>query len=205
MAPETVFKIIIIVIFSVFSIIRIESYRLAKKAGYRTIIEESRKYSVFLSLLICYEVVTLFIYLLYPQLLMWSAISMPIWLRWAGVFLAILALMLFVWTHRSLGKNYSMKLRVKEEQNLVTFGPYRWIRHPMYTAFYILHIAAFLLISNWFIGVTWLLGLSIIIALRLKREESMMIEKFGEQYVSYMKYTGRLIPSHRMNRITGSK
>ena len=77
---------------------------------------------------------------------------------------------------------------------LVTDGPYRWIRHPMYTAFYVLHIAVFFLTANWFIGLTWLAGLTIIIVLRVKREEAMLLARFGDKYNSYMERTGRFLP-----------
>ena len=116
------------------------------------------------------------------------------WLRLIGALLAILALIWFIWIHRSLGNNLSVRLRIKDSQKLVTDGPYRWIRHPMYSAFYLLHFAVFFLTANWFIGVTWLAGLSIIILLRVKREESMLLAKFGDEYVSYIERTGRFIP-----------
>ena len=200
MDSELVFKIILIVQFSVFSIVRIEYQRAVKRAGYKTMMEESVRYLILLFLLIFYEVITLFIYLLYPELISWAAIPIPVWLRWIGVALGILAISLFIWIHRHLGKSFSMKLRIKERQALVTSGPYQWVRHPMYAAFYLLHISSFLLTANWFIGLTWLAGLTIIIALRVKREETMMVSRFGEQYISYMKRTGRFFPVVKLNR-----
>jgi protein-S-isoprenylcysteine O-methyltransferase Ste14 len=202
---EPVFKIILIITYTVFSIIRIEYYRLARKAGYRTITRESRGYSLLLGILICYEVITFFTYAFAPQSLAWASVTMPAWLRWSGAALAVIALLSFIWIHRSLGSNFSALLKMKDRQTLVTFGPYRWIRHPMYTAFYILHIAAFLLTSNWFIGITWIAGLTAVIALRIQREEAMMIERFGDQYRSYMENTGRFIPQVRTNAHTGKK
>ncbi len=195
MSIELTFKIIIIIEYSVFSIIRIQYQRLAKKAGYRTIIEESRKYSAFLSLLICYEVFTLFLYLIYPQGLSWATISISLWLRWFGVGLGVLALLLFLWVHRHLGYNFSIKLRITDQQKFITTGPYQRIRHPMYTAFYMLHIATFLMLANWFIGVTWLVGLTLIIISRVTREEEMLAKRYGQQYINYLKNTGRFIPS----------
>ncbi len=195
MGTELIFKITIILEYSVFSIIRIQYQRLARKAGYRTIIEESRRYSVFLSLLICYEVFTLFLYLIYPEGLSWATISLSLWLRWFGVSLGVLALLLFLWVHRHLGLNFSMKLRIVDQQKFITTGPYQRIRHPMYTAFYMLHIATLLMLANWFIGVTWLVGLTMIIISRVRREEEMLVKRFGQQYINYQKNTGRFIPS----------
>lgn len=72
----------------------------------------------------------------------------------------------------------------------------------MYTAFYLLHLAAFLLTANWFIGVTWIAGLTAIIFLRVSREEAMLLAKFGEAYNSYAENTGRFLP--RIKGLSGS-
>ena len=191
---ELICKISLIVIFTLFSIIRIEYYRKVRKAGYRTVIQERMMYSVWLSIFICYEVFTFFAFILFPHTLSWATVTFPLWARIAGILLGAIALAWFIWVHRSLGNNLSVKLSIKDFQTLVTDGPYRWIRHPMYTAFYILHIAVFFLTANWFIGVTWLTGLTIIIMLRVNREEAMLLTRFGEQYNTYMKGTGRFLP-----------
>lgn len=167
---EIVFKIILIAVYTAFSIIRIQYQVRAQKAGFKTVIEESKRYSVFLSLFICYEVLTLFVYLLVPYLLDWANLPFPLWVRWLGLVLALASLAMFVWVHQHLGNNFSMKLRIKESHTLTISGPYQWIRHPMYTAFYLLHFAAFLLTANWFIGLSWLLGLTIIVYLRTGKD-----------------------------------
>jgi protein-S-isoprenylcysteine O-methyltransferase Ste14 len=64
----------------------------------------------------------------------------------------------------------------------------------MYTAFYLLHVAALLLTANWFIGVTWIAGLTATILLRVSREEAMLLARFGEAYGSYAENTGRFLP-----------
>lgn len=191
---ELAFKIILILVFTVFSFIRIRYQLKARKAGYVTVISESKKYSILLALLICYEVFTLFLFLLYPQALAFANISLPLWLQFLGVIIAAGALCLFIWVHRNLGKYFSISLKVYSEHQLVDTGPYRWVRHPMYTAFYLLHIAAFLMTANWFIGITWTAGLTAIMLLRISREEKMMLEIFGDKYRAYMDRTGRFLP-----------
>jgi len=191
---ELVSKVILIAVYCLFSIIRIEYYRKTRRAGYKTVIEERRKYPVWLSIFICYTVFTFFTYILFPQVLAWSTLRLPLGLRGLGIFLALAALLWFLWIHRSLGSNLAFRLQIKDSQILVTDGPYRLVRHPMYTAFYVLHIAVFFLTANWFIGVTWLAGLTVIILLRVKREEAMLLARFGEQYSTYMERTGRFLP-----------
>jgi len=194
---ELTSKVILIAVYSLFSIIRIKYYRKTRKAGYRTVIEERRRYPIWLSVFICYTVFTFFMYVLFPQTIAWAKMPIAPWLRLFGAFLAMVALLWFIWIHHSLGYNLSIRLRIKESQELITDGPYRWIRHPMYSAFYLLHLAVFFLTANWFIGVTWLVGLTVIIFLRIKREEVMLLAKFGSQYSSYMEQTGRFLPSIR--------
>ena len=198
---EIVFKVILITVYILFSIIRIEYYRKTKKAGYKTVIEERKKYPIWLSVFICYTVFTFFIYILFPQVLSWATLQLSLGLRLFGAFLSVIALLWFVWIHHSLGSNLSVRLQIKDSQKLVTDGPYHWIRHPMYTAFYILHIAVFFLTANWFIGVTWLLGLTVIILFRVKREEAMLLAKFGDQYSVYMQRTGKFLPRITMNEL----
>jgi len=194
---ELALNVGLIVVYTAFSVIRIRYQVRARKRHVPTVIQESRRYSVLLSVLICYEVFTFFLYLLAPSVLAWASVPLFPWVRWLGLALALGALGLFVWVHRHLGRNFSVNLRISGDQALVTTGPYRWVRHPMYTAFTVLHLAAFLMTANWFIGVTWMGGLLLILALRVKREEAMMLAHFGEEYGLYMRRTGRLLPSLR--------
>lgn len=203
MDVELVFKLILIAEFSAFSVLRILYYRLARRAGRRTVIEESRGYSIVLSVFICYEVASFFLHIFYPPALAWARIPMGAWLRSAGAAVGVLALLLFIWVHRSLGHNFSMTLRISDEHTLVTAGPYGAVRHPMYTAFGMLHVSVFFLTANWFIGLTWTAGLVAIIALRIRREEAMMMERFGEAYASYVMRTGRFLPLIRRVETAG--
>ena len=114
--------------------------------------------------------------------------------------LGIGTLPLFVWTHEALGKNWSADLVIKEEHALVTGGPYRWVRHPMYTAFFGSSLAYFLLSANWVIGLTGL-GTSVLLAARVDKEEALMIEEFGDDYRAYMRRTGRFLPRMTPNRV----
>lgn len=60
--------------------------------------------------------------------------------------------------------------------------------------FRLVFVAVFLLTENWFIGGFFLGALTLIVATRLKREEQVMLEKFGDEYRTYMQQTGRFLP-----------
>ena len=132
-----------------------------------------------------------------PQRMRWATLPVPIWSRWVGVGLGVTSLPLFAWTHHALGKNWSLALVTKEEHTLVSSGPYRWVRHPMYTVIFLQGLAFFLLSANWVIGISGL-GTSILCVARVGDEEGLMIEEFGDQYRAYIERTGRFLPSMKV-------
>ncbi len=54
-------------------------------------------------------------YIAYPQWMAWSALPLPVWLRWTGAGLAVLGLLLMLWTHHTLGENFSATLHLREQ------------------------------------------------------------------------------------------
>jgi protein-S-isoprenylcysteine O-methyltransferase Ste14 len=104
------------------------------------------------------------------------------------------ALFLFYRSHADLGRNWSISLEIRNEHRLVSTGIYRFIRHPMYSSFFLMAIAQLLLLPNWFAGATGLVGVGMLYAFRIRQEERMMIERFGAEYRNYMTHTARLIP-----------
>jgi protein-S-isoprenylcysteine O-methyltransferase Ste14 len=115
-------------------------------------------------------------------------------LAWVGALIMVLALVLFYRVHRELGRNWSDSLQVRETHALVTHGLYRYVRHPMYSAFFLWGLAQLMLLPNWIAGPAGLVGFAILFGFRVGREEQMMIEAFGDQYRDYMKRTARLVP-----------
>ena len=111
-----------------------------------------------------------------------------------GIGLIALSLWLFWRSHDDLGANWSSSLEIRETHTLVDRGVYERIRHPMYTAAFLFTIAQTLLIANWIAGPAGLLAFLTLYLLRVRREERMMEERFGEDYRVYMRRTKRLIP-----------
>lgn len=113
---------------------------------------------------------------------------------WFGALVFLASLWLFHRTHRTLGRNWSESLEVREKHSLVTAGPYRFVRHPMYSAFFLWAVAQALLLPNWVAGPAGLIGFGTLFAFRVGREERLMLETFGDQYREYMRQTARIIP-----------
>jgi len=129
-----------------------------------------------------------------PAWLSFASLSLPLWLRWAGVGIALIGFVLLQWSQVTLGKSWSDRPRMMKDQRLITDGPYHFIRHPIYTAFIFILGSTLLISSNWFIGLAWV-GMTILeVISRIDFEESLMLEYFGEQYQEYVKKTGRLLP-----------
>ena len=115
-------------------------------------------------------------------------------LAWLGALTFLGALWLFYATHRTLGRNWSDSLEVRETHTLVTAGPYRFVRHPMYSAFFLWGVAQALLLPNWIAGPAGLFGFGLLYLLRVGHEEQLMLQTFGDQYRAYMARTARILP-----------
>ena len=134
------------------------------------------------------------IYVIAPAWMSWSALPLPLWLRWLGVGVALSGFTLLQWAQQSLGKNWSDEPRLVEGQEMISSGPYRWIRHPIYAAFLLILGSPLLISANWFVGGMWIGMTGLDVASRVRAEEAMMVGQFGEQYHAYMQRTGRLLP-----------
>jgi protein-S-isoprenylcysteine O-methyltransferase Ste14 len=133
-------------------------------------------------------------YAINPNWLSWVALPFPPWLRWIGIGIALLGFVLLQWAQNTLGKNWSDTPRMIKEQALVTSGPYQFIRHPIYTAFLLILGSTLFISANWPVGLAWV-GMTVLeIISRVKFEETLLLEYFGDQYRDYMKRTGRLLP-----------
>jgi protein-S-isoprenylcysteine O-methyltransferase Ste14 len=111
-----------------------------------------------------------------------------------GTLVFALSLWLFHATHRELGRNWSISLKLRDDHKLVETGVYRYVRHPMYTAFWLWAIAQCLLLPNWIAGPAGLVGFGTLFFGRVGREEMLMLETFGENYRDYMRTTARIVP-----------
>src|SRR5450759_100271 len=115
-------------------------------------------------------------------------------IAWLGLLPLGGALWLFRRSHVDLGRNWSVTLKVREHHVLVKTGVYRLVRHPMYSSFFLLGLSQMLLLPNWLAGACGLIGVALLVVFRVRREERMMLQTFGDEYRSYMAGTQRIIP-----------
>lgn len=131
-----------------------------------------------------------------PSWMTWSAVPLPIYARWTGVVIGGLAATLLVWVFKTLGPNLTDTVVTRKQAQLVTDGPYRFVRHPLYSATALAVIADSMVVANWFLAVTGLLVVGLL-ALRTYREEANLLKHFGEDYEKYAARTPRYVPAVR--------
>ena len=123
----------------------------------------------------------------------WAAVPLSGWLRWTGVGLGLIAGLLLTWTLRNLGRNLTDTVVTRKAHTLVTTGPYRWVRHPFYSAAALAFLANSLAAANWFLFVTGCAAI-LLLVIRTRKEEENLIARFGDDYRKYMHQTGRFMP-----------
>jgi protein-S-isoprenylcysteine O-methyltransferase Ste14 len=138
--------------------------------------------------------ISMLAYIINPVWIRFAHLSFPTSLRWIGVGIALIGFALLQWAQVTLASNWSDTPRMLKDQTLITRGPYRRIRHPIYTAFILILGSTLLISSNWWVGLCWTGMVSLEVFSRIKFEESLMNEFFGGRYREYMKKTGRLLP-----------
>ena len=132
-------------------------------------------------------------YLIHPAWMDWAHLPVPEPLRWLAAAGMVASIPLFFWLFSKLGKNVTPTTQVREQASLVTSGPYKWVRHPLYSVatmqVFLLSLAA----SNAFFAATALMTL-LFLTWRTPKEEARLIERFGDEYREYMRRTGRFLP-----------
>ncbi len=147
-------------------------------------------------------ILSIAIYVFVPPWLEWAPLPIPTWLRWVGVAMAIITFPFFVWVGRTLGKHVTGQLELREDHQLITTGPYSRIRHPLYLTYLIYNIITTLIAANWAFFLVIIIGLLLLYP-RIKAEERMLIDEFGEQYRTYMLQAGMLFPRLRQRAKEG--
>ena len=111
-----------------------------------------------------------------------------------GLALAIGGAALAIHARVLLGRNWSATVQLKHDHELIQSGPYRWVRHPIYTGFLMLFLGNAVMVGDW----RGLLAVAIMFASfwrKLRLEERWLGEHFGPAYQAYRARTKALIPS----------
>ncbi len=170
-------------------------YRYGRRARRnRQVAEQDRIYEIALLILSFMGYLGIpVLYLATPWLRAGDYVFQPV-LFIAGILTSAASLWLFWRSHADLGRNFSIRLVIREQHTLVRSGVYRLIRHPMYASALLWALGQAFLLPNWIAAAAGLLGFCILYFGRVKREEMLMLSTFGNDYREYMMHTRRLVP-----------
>jgi protein-S-isoprenylcysteine O-methyltransferase Ste14 len=110
-----------------------------------------------------------------------------------GVVLFIISLIVRINSILTIDKNYSWTLEIRDNHKLVTNGIYRYVRHPIYLG----SIIGAISIPIYALSFTGFLISLLAIPLfsyRIRIEEEMLVEEFGDEYIKYQEHTRKLFP-----------
>ena len=192
---ELTFRSIFIMVFALGLSISTYYRRLARKSSeviYKR--QEGTLASILRAALALPLLLAIFSYAFLPGRIGWSTIYLPVWVRWLGAGLGVACLPTLWWVFASIGSNISETVLTKREHRLVTDGPYRWVRHPLYGVGLLKILALSLMAGNWFMALLWLIYVLVFRYIVIPIEESKLIAAFDGEYEQYRARTGGLAP-----------
>lgn len=110
-----------------------------------------------------------------------------------GALLTMLGVAFACWARYVLGRNWSSVVQVKQDHELIQRGPYRWVRHPIYTGLLFAFAGTAMAIGEWR-GLPCVAIVAVSFWFKLRLEERWMRENFGSAYEHYIQRTKALIP-----------
>ena len=193
MQAELIFRLITFFVLVAAASIGVTFRLRAERKGGAMRTSEGQRLVVLLRLLGLLVLAPLVGYLIYPPMMSWARMGLPDGIRWLAAAIALGLVPIFYWIFSSIGDNISPTQATRQHHQLVTHGPYRWVRHPLYSVGFVLILALTLLTDLWWIAVAMLPPL-VILLWRTPVEEARLTETFGDAYRAYMQQTGRFWP-----------
>ena len=120
-------------------------------------------------------------------------VPLAIWPAALGAALTFAGLAFCVWARVTIAANWSSDVQLKRDHELIVEGPYRWVRHPIYTGLLMMFAGTALAVGEWRAA----LAVAVAAAAfwrKLGLEEALMRRQFGEAYSQYAARVPALIP-----------
>jgi protein-S-isoprenylcysteine O-methyltransferase len=139
--------------------------------------------------------VAMIVALLLPRLPIFKFVNFaPVGPILSSVGLAVTAvgMTLLVWARQTLGRNWSQTVSAKEDHELVASGPYRYVRHPMYTGGILACFGSAIVAGGVFVFL--LLVLTPLFLWRVRAEDELLARQFPQEFPAYKRRTKALIP-----------
>lgn len=111
-----------------------------------------------------------------------------------GLAIVMLGVALRQWAVRVLGKFFTVQVRVRSDQTVVDTGPYRFVRHPSYTAIIMSFVGIGVALENWLSLAVLIVVPTIGLVIRIRIEERALLDALGEPYRLFSTSRARLVP-----------
>jgi len=115
------------------------------------------------------------------------------WIAWLGSALCAAGVLFAIWARRTIGKDWSAEVQIKEGHKLIRSGPYARIRHPIYTGILLATIGTALIVGEYrglVANVMFLVGFT----RKARKEESFLAAEFGAAFDEHRRHTGFFLP-----------
>ena len=112
-------------------------------------------------------------------------------LVWVGEGMVVISILLLYWGHKTIGNQWPV-VNDMTNYRMVTTGPYKYIRHPIYLSFFLFTIGKTLVFANLLLLI--IIPSLIMLYVHAMMEEQKLAKKFGNSYLDYMSRTGRFAP-----------
>ena len=124
-------------------------------------------------------------------------IDLPMPVRLAGLAIAVASAVFAAWAMWSLGKSYGIRMDLFEGHRLVTWGPYRLTRHPMYFGIISFHVGATVAMESLALLVITLVYVIPFTAMRIRAEDRVLAAGFGDEFRAFVGRVPALVPLAR--------
>lgn len=193
MSSEVIFRLLTTSLLLIVISVSIYFRHRAERQGGQLNKAEGQRLLVVLRLLGMVAILPLFGYLVNPDWVAWARFELPLWARWVAALIAMGMIPALHSVFATIGNNISPTEATRANHQLITSGPYRWIRHPLYTFGTIFFLALSALTTLWWL-VLFLGPALLALVWRVRYEEANLVARFGNEYRAYMQQTGRFLP-----------
>jgi len=114
-------------------------------------------------------------------------------IRYIGLFVYLMFSWIQIWAFKSLGENFSQDILIKKNQQLVTKGPFSFIRHPQYFSQILIDIGGAAATLSFIVTPIAIIQIPFIF-LRASLEDKLLLKHFGDDFSSYKKKSGLIFP-----------
>ena len=119
---------------------------------------------------------------------------LPLWVSEVGAVVTVAGLAIRIWALTTLGRFFTMPITIRADHRIVRTGPYRWVRHPAYTGGFLTALGIAVELGSPPGILVAVVALLAVYVYRIRVEEGVLVDRFGDEYREYSRTTYRMLP-----------